>query len=327
VAKFQSDFTWHTNALAGNRGPITADEPMHGWYRQKNQRGEYEPVAYWIDSETGELRCHINGKAPRDPLRAIEVWPYASRGVISADDYWHRMDTGQWRDNDAGAIATAAGPDIDPATDPVGSLKAEIEKARAALPAYKTIDSDEQAAKAQTLRSALTGLAGKGTKAHKAEKAPHLEAGRAVDAKWFPPIRDAESGADELRKALSAWETIKLENQRRADEETRKRQEQAAREAEWAAADPGRVAPIDPPKVEPVKPNTPPPAMQIKGASGRAASVGVRKVVKSIDLDKCFQQFGGLPEVYNLFMALAQKAVDSGRDVPGAEIKEEANVK
>jgi hypothetical protein len=50
-------------------------------------------------------------------------------------------------------------------------------------------------------------------------------------------------------------------------------------------------------------------------------------VVKSIDLEKAFIQFGGLPEVYQMFMALAQKAVDAGRDVPCAEIREEANVR
>lgn len=325
--EIDKSFNWHAAALKGNRGPIDADNPMAGFYRTKASRdGQLIPIAFWYDSHDGSLRCHKNGRSIPD-LEARELWIYASRNPITEDAYWHRIDTGQWLDNDAGAAAAAAGPDIDPATDPVGSMKAEIAKARAGLPQYQTIESDEQAAKAQTLRSALTALAGKAEKQRKARKQPHIDAGKKVDEEWMPLTKSAQDGADDIRKALSAWETIKLENQRRADEETRKRQEQAAREAEWTAAEPGAIAPVDPPKVEPVKPNTPPPAMQIKGASGRAASVGVRKVVKSIDLDKAFEQFGGLPEVYNLFMALAQKAVDAGRDVPCAEIKEEATVK
>lgn len=311
------EFAWHSAALAGTRGPISADEPMSGWYRQKSREGIYEPVAYWKDSQTGAQRCHINGKEPRDPLRGFEVWPHASRYPISAEAYWHRMDTGAWLDDDAGAAAAAKGPDIDPATDPVGSMRAEIEKARAGLPNYAAIDSDEQAARAQTLRSALTALSGKAEKARKAAKEPHIEAGKKIDALWMPLTNDAQAGADTIRRALIAWETIKLENQRRAEKQTA---EMHAEAAKHPLADVAGPMPI-------IVPNTPPPAMQIKGASGRAAPVGVRKVVKSIDLDKCYAQFGGLPEVYNLFMALAQKAVDAGRDVPGAEIKEEATVK
>ena len=102
-------FEWWTNALAGTRGPISADEPESGFYRQKNRAGQYEPVAYWKDETTGEQRCHINGKQPQDPLRMFEVWPHASRNPITAESYWHRMDTGTWLDNDAGAAEAAKG--------------------------------------------------------------------------------------------------------------------------------------------------------------------------------------------------------------------------
>jgi len=318
----EDPFAWWKNALAGTRGPISADDPQPGFYRQKRKDGTFEPVAYWLDSGSGEMRCHVNGKSP-DAMRMMEIWPYASRNPITEAAYWHRMDTGQWLDNDTAAADVAKGPEIDPATDPVGSMRQEIEKAKAGAASYSTVDSDEQAAKAQTLRSALTALAGKADKARKKEKDPHLEASKAVDAKWQPLVKSAQDAADAIRAALSAWETLKLENQRRADEENRKLQEQAAKDKEWADAG-NEPPPATPQKVAP---NTPPPATQIKGASGRTATVGIRKVVKSIDLEKAFLQFGGLPEVYQMFMALAQKAVDAGRDVPCAEIREEANVR
>jgi len=329
------DFSWHANALKGIRGPIHDGEPQSGFYRQRTTFGKpgsmaagpWEAVAYWKDTATGAQRCHRNGREA-DPQRALEIWPYASANPITAEAYWHFIDTGEWQDEDAGAREARKGPDIDPATDPVGSMRAEIEKARAGLPDYATIESDEQAARAQTLRSALTALSGKADKARTVEKAPHLAAGKAVDDKWQPIVKLAQAGADDIRKALQAWETVKLQAQRKADEENRRREEAARREQEWQdAAPPGSVPERAAVPFTPAAPNTPPPADKIKGASGRAASVGVRRVVKSIDLDKCYEQFGGLPQVYNLFLELAQKAVDNGRDVPGATIEEEATIK
>jgi hypothetical protein len=322
--KYESDFTWHTNALAGTRGPISADEPMHGWYRQKNKAKEYEPVAYWADSETGELRCHINGRAPRDPLRAFEIWPYASLGVISADDYWHRIDTGVWKDNDPGAAKAAKGPAIDPATDPAGSLAAEIAAAKAGLAAYATIESDEASARAQTLRSTLTGLSGKATKEYEALNRPLLDEQQRIRKVWFPLRDDAADGADALRKAMGAFEDFKREAARKAQVETdRKAAEHAAavRKAEEANQPP------PPPPPAPVAPNAPAPATKIKGASGRAASVQLKKIVTAIDIDKAFAQFRDEPELYALLLDLSQKVVTAGFVAIGATVEEKADVK
>jgi len=192
---------------------------------------------------------------------------------------------------------------------------------------YVGIESDEQAARGQTLRSALTGLANKIDKARIAEKEPHLVASREVDAKYQPIIKLAKQGADDIRKELEAWENLKRENQRRADAETAKRQAEAAAEAEWQGAEPGAIAKTEPEPVKPVVPNTPPPAAQIRGGSGRAASVGTKKVVISIDLLKAWDQFGGQPEVYRLFMDLAQRAVDAGLAVPCATVEEKAVIR
>lgn len=320
------NFEWWTNALAGTRGPIYDGEPQSGFYRQKRKDGTFEPVAYWKDSATGEQRCHINGRAP-DPQRALEMWPYASKYPITSEAYWHRMDTGAWGDIDQAANDAAKGPDIDPESDPVGSFKAEVEKALPGVAAYVGIESDEQAARGQTLRSALTGLANKIDKARIAEKEPHLAASREVDAKYQPIIKLAKQGADDIRKELEAWENLKRDNQRRADEETARRQAEAAAEAEWKGAEPGSIADAEPEPVKPVVPNTPPPAAQIKGGSGRAASVGTKKVVTSIDLLKAWDQFGGQPEVYQLLKELAQRAVDAGLAVPCATVEEKAVVR
>ena len=321
------ELAWHRAALAGTRGPISADEPQSGYYRQKRKDGTYEPVAYWKDSKTGEQRCHVNGKSPHDPLRMFEIWPYASKNPITEEAYWHRMDTGRWLDNDAGAAAVAKGPEIDPAADPAASLKAEIAAAKAGLEAYRVIESDEAAARAQTLRSALTGLSGKAKKEYEAQNRPLLDEQERIRKVWFPLRDEAADAADELRKAMGKWEDIKRENARRAAEETAKRQAEAAREAEWKGAEPGAIAKADPPPVQPVVPNTPPPATRIKGGSGRAASVRLKKVVVKIDLDKAFEQFRNEPEVYAFFLKLSQEVVDAGFIAIGATIEEKADIR
>lgn len=309
------DFSWWTNALAGNRGPIHDGDPQSGFYRQKNRDKVFEPVAYWKDSATGEQRCHVNGRAV-DHDRMMHIWPFASKNPIPQEMYWTRIDIGIWTDQDQSAAATAAGPDIDPKTDPVGSMKAEIAKAREGLPAYKTIDSDEQAAKAQTLRSALTTLAGKADKARETEKAPHWEACQQVDAKWRVPIQEAKAGAADIRKALEAWEDVKRDNARLAAAAA----EKIAREAQEAGT------PAPPPPAQ----NTPAPSTQIRGASGRAASVSVKPTVTKIDLDKCWQKFRLEKDVSDLFMILAQRAIDAktatAEDL-GATIEEKSIVR
>lgn len=326
------DFSWWLNALKGIRGPIHDGEPQSGFYRQREQgrdrrtEGPYQAVAYWKDGATGEQRCHVNGRSPT-LQRALEMWPYVSRNPISAEAYWHFMDHGKWLDGDDHAAAVAKGPQIDPATDPAGSLAAEIAAAKAGLAAYKTIESDEQSAKAQTLRSALTALKGKAEKAYEAANRPLLDEQQRLRKVWFALRDDASAGADALRKAMGAWEDIKRENARRAALETARLQAEAQKESKWKGAEPGSIAPVEPPIVKPVVPNTPPPATKIKGASGRAASVQLKKVVTAIDIDKAFAQFRDEPELYAFLLDLSQKVVNAGFVAIGATVEEKADIR
>lgn len=318
-------FDWYNAALKGERGPIDPNNPKAGFYRTKAGRdGPYIPVAFWYDSHDGTLRCHKNGRSV-DDLAARELWVYAAKNLVPEASYWSVIDGHGWPDDDAGAAAVARGPQVDPATDPAGSLKAEIDAAKAGLEAYSTIDSDEQAARAQTLRSALTGLAGKATKAYEALNRPLLDEQARIRKVWFPLRDAAAAAADELRRAMSTWETIKLQNARRAADETAKRQA----EAEHQTREAGKTYSPEtaPPPVQPVVPNTPPPSTKIKGASGRAASVQLKKIVTAIDLDKAFEQFRNEPEVHAFFLKLSQEVVDAGYVAIGATIEEKADIR
>lgn len=303
-----NEFEWYENALKGMRGPIHEGEPQSGFYRQKRRDGTYEPVAYWKDSTTGEQRCHINGKQPEE-LRALETWPHASKRPITSEAYWAFMDTRKWLDNDVSAHEGANGSQTNPETDPVSSLGAEVDGLLAGVGSYKAIESDEEAARGQTLRSALTAISGKADKARTAEKEPHLQASRDVDARWQPLVKRAKEGADTIRTALGRWEDIKREAARKAQVEAdrvAKEHAEAVRKAEEANKPP------PPAPLAPVASNTPAPSMQIKGGSGRTASVTVANIVTDIDLDKCFAKFRTAPELRELFMELANKSMKAG---------------
>ena len=86
--------------------------------------------------------------------------------------------------------------------------------------------------RAQSLRSRLLDLSREADRKREEEKRPHLEAGKAVDQKWMSVVRMAKDAADGIRRAMEAWETIKLTRRRdeeRKAEETAKPIEQVAK--------------------------------------------------------------------------------------------------
>jgi hypothetical protein len=192
-----SQWTWWQNALAGNAASITEDEPQTGYYRvrRKGQDG-FSPVAYWIDSKTGKQRCHLDGK-DFDEQRALEIWPYASKQPVRKDAYDFRLINGHWPDEHVAVVGHNKSPvadDIAALKDRIADLAREAEK----LIAAGAAQSDTECNQASDLAQTFGELEGKISRLHKDEKEPHLEAGRAVDRKWFG-LRDR---AAELKRRL-----------------------------------------------------------------------------------------------------------------------------
>lgn len=69
-------------------------------------------------------------------------------------------------------------------------------------------------------------------RARVAEKEPHLEAGRAVDARWKPILTTLDSAAAAITSKINAF---KREAQKRAEEEQRRLREQQERERQRLA--------------------------------------------------------------------------------------------
>jgi hypothetical protein len=130
---------------------------------------------------------------------------------------------------------------------------------------------------------------------------------------------------------MESWEDIKRENAKKAAAAAAEAAAKAQRDAEWDAAapegaEPEKCAPAPPPNVA----ATPAPSTQIKGGSGRTASVGTRKVITALDLEKCWTKFRDLPEVLALFMELAEKRMAAGlvtAEEIGAIVEEKAAIR
>jgi len=316
------DYTYWQNALRGEFGPVH-DEPCRpGFWRKRVSRGgAFVPVAVWV--EGGSLVAIVDGRQT-EPDGSL--WSYICRYPVTEEAYRQRVETGRWPDEDAAVTESLEPPSVghnNPPTDPAEILSGQIDAALTGVDGYAEISDDETASRAQSLRSRLLELSGLADKTREAEKKPHLEAGRAVDAKFKPLVDKAKAGADLIRKALSAHETRK-DQARRAAEAARLNAEQEAAAARAKAEAAGKPAPkpVAPPPPAPVPVQT-----RVAGAYGRAASIKTIKVCTVTDQDAAYGFLRTHKELVDLIAKLAQRAVDAGYSVPGTTVEEVKDVR
>jgi hypothetical protein len=332
------DYTYWMNGLAGTFGPVHDGDPQPGFYRKRTGKAAgYVPVAIW--PQGGKMVALVDGKE----ADAAEIWSYVCQYPILEEWYRARMVGQPWPDESAAVTASLAPPPSghnNPPTDEAEILQGQIEAASAGAAEYHEISDDATASKAQSLRSRLLELSGNADKLREDRKRPHLEAGKAIDAKFMPLVKVAKAAADGIRSALSAHETRKAREAdriRREAEEARLKAEReaaqlrgeaenAAREAENA----GLPAPAPPAPIPEPEPPAPAPvpeaAVAIRGAYGRAAAVKVVKVAKVVDQDAAYMAMRTHKELVELIAKLAQRAAVAGVEVAGVEVTEERAV-
>lgn len=327
----EHSYDWWINAQAGHEvgGPVC---PVHdgianpGFYRRRFKRkvapgagtaplGPWVPVAIFVKDD-GELVALIDGEY-EDPLKH---WLSCCRNHVSEAAYRKAVETGEWDDLDENVKpapepvqTTIAPPPIghNAPADPADAMKDQVETAASGLKDYEKILNDDHAARAQSLRARLLELSREADKQRVAEKEPHLEAGKAVDARWQPIVKRAKAAADAIASALSAFLTEKA----RAEERERLAAEEAARKAK---------KPVEPSPAPAPSPSQP---TQIKGGYGRAAHVSVVKVVTGVtDWDALWGFLREHPELKAHMQELAQRATDKGHTVPGVTIEEQRKV-
>lgn len=283
----QNDYAYWRDALEGKFGPIHDGDPHPGFYRLRRRGQVDQPVAIWRDMDG--ICCAVSGREDD----ASELWTFVADKPITEAVYRAVVAGEPWPDI-APSVAALTNSE---SADPADILRDQIEACKADIAGFTTITDDTQQAAAQSLRSRLLELSREADKTREKLKAPHHEAGKAVDAKWQPLVKDAKAAADKVAAAMGAWET-----------------EKARVAAEANAPSPPVAAPA------------PAPAAPIKGAYGRAASVRVVRIATVVDQDRLYAAIRDNSELKAAMQRIAQAIVNGGETVAGVEITEERRV-
>ena len=223
-------------------------------------------------------------------------------------------------------------------SDPFEALKLEVqdklEQAQNWLNAAPRTPSETDANMARNMQAALLQLNKRADAMHKAEKQPHLDAGRGVDAK-FDFRKGVAAVADRLRDVFTAFmkaEEIrqraeaqrKFEEERRKAEDARKVVEEERQRLE--REDPA-LALISEPETLPELPRAPELVrVQVGGGVGRRAGLKSVYIGKIVDWPKVVQHFSGHQQVLELIQKLVDADVRLNKTqctIPGVEVVEE----
>ena len=268
--------------VGGPELPVHEDVPHPGFYRKRVKKsGGFEPVA--IFESDGKLIARVGFREGRIKP-AEDVWLRCCEHAVPESAYREAVESGKWHDVDD-AVTASIGDNL--ASEPE-TIEDQIKTVLAGVWQYEKITSDEQAAKAQSVRSRLNELSGEADKKRVEEKAPHLIAERKVDALWMPIVRSAKAGADKIRAAIAKFETSKIPKV------------------------------VYTPSAPATLPNETPMPTQIRGGYGRAASVKDRRVLQDVvSMDALWARYKTYEPVYALLRKLAQEDLDNGTEVPG----------
>ena len=308
------------DALAGKSPSIDANTPQCGFYKRRDGKGgAWLPVMIRFD-DAGVLRCRVGSNSAADPY---DVWTWCASHPISKDDAKTAFETGAFPGDAPGAGHNSG--DV--------SLAEQIaEYAAMALGWLRKagIASQADSDKAANYRAELLRLSKEADTQRDAEKRPHDEAAKAVQAKWKPLIDTSKGAADEIREQLTQWmrrEEKRLEDERRAQWEAEQkaiakaRAEAEAQRAKQMRDDP--IAALTSPEPElPIEPAMPEPVkVQAGGQRGRKA--GLREVTSYVVTDHAaaLAFFAESEAVKEIVQKLASQACKAGVKVPGVETR------
>lgn len=298
-----NNYTYWTNALAGNFGPVHDGEPQLGFYRQRVKHGTDKPIAIWHDSGTTYA---VAGGAGVDPN---EIWTYVCRNPITEVVYRAVAERGEpWPDAIEDMIGRSNAP-VNPREAEQDEINSAVE---AALAALKEPVKDQAAAdRLGNHRDRLSKLWKAQDEKRKAEKQPHTDAAKAVDEAYKPMLGRIEEAGTKIKAALTVWLTA--EDRRRREEQAAefRRQEDARKVAQAANLPPPEPAPL--PEVERPK----------VGTAGRATALRTYRRAEITDYAKALAHFSETKEVKELIQELANRCARAQIDIPGCSIIEE----
>ena len=326
-------YAWWRAALAKDDAPIHEGRPQCGYYFRKiSKSGPTVAAAIWID-QSDTMVCRV-GAEMVDP---VTEWSFLAQNPIAERAATDWFAHGKWPSDKAREAIEEQPSNLpsDPGEACLVLIAAELEATREFLrPVIKTgITTEAQATRAGDKVGTLRALVSTAKKLHKAEKDPHLTAGRAVDLRYNPQIEKLDTAIKALKDLADAYLRAEDDRKRaevRAAEAERQRiiaanatAEEAARIKAEKAAAAGKKPPTAAPKIELVPEVTVFEKTKIGGNTGRSLSLKSTQITTVTDHTLALAFFAHDPEVIELIAKLARQAVKAGHLVPGTITKTE----
>jgi hypothetical protein len=290
---------WH-DRLNGKPVQMSPSHPQAGFYREPRKehygaRRTFRPVAYW-PNENGQLHCRI-GDDDVTPQRALELWTRVGQHPVSEQAYREvAQNGGLWPDEHE---LVAMGDNQPPDDESFEGLRDAIEPlAREAEERLKggPIQDQDEANRIANLADRLAELWKKAEEQRKADRKPHDEELKRIQARWSPLQTAAEVYKNLKYRLTTPW----LQRQTEAQQQ----------EAEAAAA-----------RGEPAAADAPRPRA---GTRGRAQTLKSTKKARIDDYAVCLKFFEDSEDVRGTVQMLANRAVRAGAKVPGVTVIEDA---
>ena len=308
----------------------SGEEPQPGIWKVKARKGgPLVPMRVWLTDDAGETKHQwspglqlagtIGGNV--STLAELErAWAHRkdANSAASKADLAHYDEHGVW----PGEIGHNSG-----AATPLEELADAVDVATTWL--SKTAIADKTAADmAANHRTKLQGLIKRVDAEREVEKALHMQAAKAVDAKFKPKIDAGTDAANALRDALTKW-MREEETKARAEADRKHRDAMAAAEAERKriaeeqaakmAADPIAALTDPAPELPPIPIAPEPIKVQAGGQAGR--KTGFRTVTKYVvtDYAKALAAVKDHPDVQAVVQKVAAAMAKAGAKVEGVE--------
>lgn len=292
-------YTYWREALEGRFGKVVEADPQEGFYKVKSAGDFWLPVAIW--SEDTVVWAMFGNDEPSAKAELVQsIWMRCAKYPVTEKDYRYAVLSGTWPGL---APASKENADLFGHNNPpegfdavAEAIEAQTREAQAWLK-DRSINSQEEADRCETWANQFITLRRQAETEHKTEKAPHLEAGRKVDAKYKPLVERASKMVTALKHAATQY--------------------LIAREAEKRAAAAQNIARGEPaPARQEVRATT-------SGNSGRKLALRTHKFAVVEDWDKAMAFFKDNPQLRGVVQSLADDCAKIGAPVPGVTFKEE----
>jgi hypothetical protein len=294
-------------ALAAGRGVETErGNPRSGYYRYRN-----EAIAFWRTGETNTLCAWRSGKFPV-PTRDDEIndlFGFCAPHPVSFADYKFFREHHHWPEQIAKQIADESVPLEKRLESQIHDLTNQAQIWLTSIGGK--VSNQAQADKSANFSERFAELERQAFDTHREEKAPHLEAGRAVDARWKGLIDAASRNKQWAKDLPKPW--LQAERDRlNAEAMARKKAEEAAIAAARLAGEP-----------DPLPTLAGPPPKAGAGTQGRRISLRGQRVVRITDMRAFLVHLSTLNDHREDFiqavMIQARRMLAAGLKPPGVE--------